>query len=253
MNFFRFATLILFYLLSGCVSQEGFRLPSGATPSKSEAEDFSKRNAPVGQLPESKVTQTDKGSGVAAPGSEGKDAPSSSQNNPTVLSGGPRIIVIGNVMALKAFDEETLNARYDNYEKQLAKNGKKATFTREWYLKTSAGTVAVKIGGIPGVFSRFYTVEVPKDLASKINFASGFGTFMIGASADLVAAELDPSLGNWLTRILCSEKSADFMECESRFNTGLFQSSDGREIDSGSLKVKDSGATIDLKTYEKRK
>jgi hypothetical protein len=151
-------------------------------------------------------------------------------------------------MALTVFDEATLNQRYDNYLKQLG--GKPPTFTREWYLATSAGQTSAKYSGVTGIYTRFYRAEIPKDLVRQISFASAFGTFMAGTSADLVAVQVLPGYGAWITHVLCSEKDPVYSACEAQYRQGIYQSSDGREVDN-TLKLVEGGAMIDTSTFKK--
>ncbi len=224
--------------LAGCATQEGIKLPSGSGPSKADAIDFNKRNAPPAETPEAKASKSEVGATA-----ETTDAAQPSAS-------GPRVIIIGNVMSLHKFDEKISNQRYDNYLKKIG--DAKPAFTREWYVNRTIGSVAVKTNGIPGLYSHFYNAEVPKDLGEKMSFASAFGTFMAGTSADLVAAEIAPPIGTWVTRILCSEKQPDFSACEDKYQRGLYQSIDGKEVDE-KLKIKDDGVQIDLVTYQKKK
>lgn len=226
-----FLTLTFAALVGGCATKEGFKLPSGSGPTKESAEDFNRRNS-------------------AAP----LPVPSAELPRDTVKTAlipdvdGPRMIIIGNVMALTVFDDAALGSRYDNYLKPIQARGATPGFTREWYLATSAGETAVKFSGVTGIYSRFFKAEIPKDLIRQISFASAFGTFMAGTSGDLVAAERSAKNGTWVTRLLCSEKSKDYGTCEAQFARGIYQAVDGREIDD-KLQLVASGQTIDPSTY----
>ena len=217
--------------LSGCATKEGISLPT-SKPTQDDVSDFNRRNAPA--------TST--------------TAPSSPQGKDTVKTSiipdvsGPRLIVVGNAMALTVFDEATLNQRYDNYLKQL--DGKNPAFTREWYLATSAGQTSAKYSGVTGIYTRFYRAEIPKDLVRQISFASAFGTFMAGTSADLIAVQVLPGYGTWVTHVLCSEKDPTYSACEAQYRQGIYQSSDGREVDN-TLKLVEGGAIIDPSTFKK--
>ena len=227
-----FIALTVTALLAGCATKEGIRLPSGSGPTKEGVEDFNKRNAasqPPGQVV------------VAVLGEPVKTA-----LLPELAA--PRVVIVGNVMALTSFEDATLNSRYDVYLKQIEAKSGKPTFTREWYLATSAGETAVKFSGLTGLYSRFFKAEIPKDLIRQITFASAFGTFMAGTSGDLVAAERTAMNGTWVTRLLCSEKSSDYAKCEAQYARGIYQSSDGREIDD-KLQLVTPGQVINPFTY----
>lgn len=218
-------------LASGCATKEGISLPT-SKPTQSDVGDFNRRNSQ--QTPQ-----------AAPPATASKDVVKTSLI-PEVA--GPKVIVVGNAMALTTFDEPTLIQRYENYLKQLA--GKPPTFTREWYLAASAGQTSVKYSGVTGIYTRFYRAEVPKDLVRQMGFASAFGTFMAGTSADLVAAQVVPGYGSWVTHVLCSEKDPNYSACEQQYRQGVYQSSDGREIDT-TLKLVEGGAIIDPITFRR--
>ena len=123
--------LVATLLVGGCATKEGIRLPSGAGPTKENAEEFNKRNSTVPTI-----------SGL--PSAVPADAVVTAQiPDPD----GPRMIIIGNVMALTVFDDATLSSRYDVYLKQVQARSATAGFTREWYTATSAGETAVKTKG----------------------------------------------------------------------------------------------------------
>lgn len=215
--------------LSSCATKEGISLPT-SKPNQEDVSDFNRRNAPSAS------------------------APTSPQSKDTVKTSiipdvsGPRLLVVGNAMALTVFDEATLNQRYDNYLKQLG--DKTPAFTREWYLSTSAGQTSAKYSGVTGIYTRFYRAEIPKDLVRQISFASAFGTFMAGTSADLIAVQVLPGYGAWVTHVLCSEKDPAYSACEAQYRQGIYQSSDGREVDN-TLKLVEGGAIIDPATFKK--
>jgi hypothetical protein len=224
------AILVLVAALSGCATKEGIALPT-SKPTQQDVSDFNRRNAPA--------------SGTTTPSA----APAKDAVRTALIPdvAGPRLIVVGNAMALTLFDEATLNQRYDNYLKQLA--GKAPAFTREWYLATSAGQTSTKYSGVTGIYTRFYRAEIPKDIVRQISFASAFGTFMAGTSADLVAVQVLPGYGAWITHVLCSEKDPAYSACEVQYRQGIYQSSDGREVDN-TLKVVEGGAIIDTSTFK---
>ena len=217
--------------LSGCATKEGISLPT-SKPTQDDVSDFNRRNAPAASTTTPRAAQT-------------KDTVKTS-SIPEVT--GPRLIVVGNARALTVFDEVTLNQRYDNYLKQLGV--KSPAFTREWYLATSAGQTSAKYSGVTGIYTRFYRAEVPKDLVRQMSFASAFGTFMAGTSADLVAVQVLPGYGAWVTHVLCSENDPAYSTCEAQYRQGIYQSSDGREVDN-TLKLVESGAIIDPSTFKK--
>lgn len=225
------AVLAALVLASGCATKEGISLPT-SKPTQADVGDFNRRNAH--QSPQ-----------TSPPSPPLKDVVKTSLV-PAVS--GPKVIVVGNAMALTTFDEPTLIQRYENYVKQLA--GKPAAFTKEWYLATSAGQTSVKYSGVTGIYTRFYRAEVPKDIVRQMGFASAFGTFMAGTSADLVAAQVVPGYGSWVTHVLCSEKDPNYSACEQQYRQGVYQSSDGREIDT-TLKLVEGGGVIDPVSFKR--
>ena len=110
-----FLTLALAALVSGCATKEGIKLPTGTGPSKESVDNFYKPNSTV-QAPIS---------AIELPRDTAKTAliPDPS---------GPRMIIIGNVMALTVFDDTTLGSRYDVYLKQIQARSETPGFTREW-------------------------------------------------------------------------------------------------------------------------
>jgi hypothetical protein len=73
---------------------------------------------------------------------------------------------------------------------------------------------------------------------------------MAGTSADLIVVQLLPGYGSWVTHVLCSEKDPNYSACEDQYRRGLYQSSDGREVDT-TLKLVDGGGVIDPSTFKK--
>ena len=223
--------------LSGCATREGIALPT-TRPSKDDVADFNKRNDPA-QIPAPTV----------GPAPVASREPVKSMLIPEPE--GAKVIIVGNVMAFEAFDAAVLNQRYDVYLKRMTDASKQPNFSREWYSATSAGETSVKFSGVTGLYSRFYRAEVPNDIAKSINFSSSFGTFMVGSSGDLVAAQISPRTGTWVTHVLCSEKDPAFSACESQYKVGVYQGVDGRQIDD-KLQVVTGGTQIDTVTFKKR-
>lgn len=140
-------------LMAGCATKEGIKFPSGSGPTKEAVEDFQKRNS---------APQTS---------SQASELPKDTLRTTLIPDPeGPRMIIIGNVMALTVFDDKKLGSRYDNYLKQIEARSGTPGFSREWYVATSGGETAVKIGGVTGVYSRFFKAEIPNDLIRQISF-----------------------------------------------------------------------------------
>ena len=216
--------------ISGCATRQGIPVAT-ARASKADADDFSRRNS----------TQLSRASSSGT-------APKGILKTELIPDvEGPKLIIIGNIMALTAFDAATLSQRYDTFLGQIAPQ--QPAFSKDWYLETSAGETAVKYAGLTGVYHRQYKAEIPKDLVGRMGFASAAGAKWVGTSADLVVAQGLPSYGTWITHVLCSAMDPDYLECDSHYQRGVYQSSDGREVD-GSLKVINGGATIDVGTFQ---
>jgi hypothetical protein len=219
---------IVVCLVTGCATKEGIALPV-AKPTQSDVADFTKRNSSPSNAGSTKL-------------------PGSIRSSIVPEVDGARLIVIGNTMALTKFKESALNQRYNNYLKQIG--NQRPAFTREWYLSAGAGETAVRYSGVTGIYTRFYKAEIPKDLLPQLKFSSAFGTFMAGTAADLVAVQILPGYGSWITHLLCRESDPDYASCESQYRRGLYQSSDGREVDT-TLKLVDGGGRIDPKTFKR--
>ena len=215
--------------LSACVTPQGIRLARSG-PSAAELADFNARNLPVGAWVE--------------PGGQ-VDTPATTLLQPVP---GPRVIVVGHVMALQVLDADDVD--YQSYAKVAAGPGQRPALDREAYALTSAGRTAVRIAGVTGVYSQQNMAEVPRDLVDGIEFSSAFGTAMVGTYGDLVAMQVMPLLGPWLTHVLCRKREPDYSGCLERYATGVFQSSDGREID-GRLRVVEGGERIDLASFRR--
>lgn len=160
---------------------------------------------------------------------------------------GPRVIIIGNVMALTAMDAKKLSRHFDDRYGTIVRTPGHP-LTRDWYLATGAGATAVKIGGVTGLYTRSIGADVPSDLVDKIRFASAFWTMMVGTSGDLVAVE-NSAYGIWVTRLLCGKGDPDYSRCAARYRHGSYQAIDGREIDA-TYRVLDQGSRIDRDTYQ---
>lgn len=215
--------------LSACVTPQGIRLARSG-PSAEELADFNARNLPVGAWVE--------------PGGQ-VDTPATTLLQPVP---GPRVIVVGHVMALQALDADDVD--YQNYARAAAGPGQRPALDREAYVLTSAGRTAVRTAGVTGIYSQQNMAEVPRDLVDGIEFSSAFGTAMVGTYGDLVAMQVMPLLGPWLTHVLCRKREPDYAGCLERYATGVFQSSDGREID-GRLRVVEGGERIDLASFRR--
>lgn len=73
---------------------------------------------------------------------------------------------------------------------------------------------------------------------------------MAGTSADLVGVQVLPGYGAWVTHVLCSEKDPAYSACEAQYRQGIYQSSDGREVDN-TLKLVEGGGVIDPTSFKK--
>lgn len=215
--------------LSACVTPQGIRLARSG-PSAEELADFNARNLPVGAWVE--------------PGGQ-VETPATTLLQPVP---GPRVIVVGHVMALQALDADDVD--YQNYARAAAGPGQRPALDREAYVLTSAGRTAVRTAGVTGIYSQQNMAEVPRDLVDRIEFSSAFGTAMVGTYGDLVAMQVMPLLGPWLTHVLCRKREPDYAGCLERYATGVFQSSDGREID-GRLRVVEGGERIDTASFRR--
>jgi hypothetical protein len=151
-------------------------------------------------------------------------------------------------MALQALDADDVD--YQNYARAAAGPGQRPALNREAYVLTSAGRTAVRTAGVTGIYSQQNMAEVPRDLVDGIEFSSAFGTAMVGTYGDLVAMQVMPLLGPWLTHVLCRKREPDYAGYLEHYATGVFQSSDGREID-GRLRVVEGGERIDLATFRR--
>lgn len=251
MKFFNIVVISLGILVSGCaVTKDGVRISTGQGPTQADADDFLKRN----DIPNPIAKSAANGSQTIVK-EAGKEIAKNSvkqilQESVNELKGKAIVVIIGNVMALNDFSARQVAARYDLYEKNMKASKLPVKFSREWYTANVVGSVNVKVGGIPGVYSQMYMAELDKRMKEEINFPSSLSTFMFQISSDLVVAEDDGEKGLRVTNVLCSEKKSDFSECSSKYAKGMFQSKNGFEIDTN-LRVIENGAKIDIVTYQK--
>jgi hypothetical protein len=90
--------------------------------------------------------------------------------------------------------------------------------------------ISIKYWEIPLVMAKMASAQVAKNMRDQIGFASGFGAFMFGSTADLVAAEQYENAGFWVTWVLCSEKQSDFAECSKKYAKGMLAAVTGEYI-----------------------
>lgn len=226
-----FLSLIFAGSLVGCVTPQGIRLPNTGLSAKDLA-DFNSRNLP-------NAPWVEPGRLISASGTRLLEPPP-----------GPRVIVVGHVMALQATKEGEEEQAFRNFSKAAAGSGQQPALGRESYARVSVGRTAVRTSGITGVYSQQYMAEVPSDLSPYIQFSSAFGTAMVGTYGDLVAMQLMPLLGPWVTHVLCRKRDPGYADCLARHPTGMFQSVNGHEIDSR-LRVVAGGERIHLDSFQR--
>jgi hypothetical protein len=161
-----------------------------------------------------------------------KDGVGFASRTPAVQPGAPGILIVGTTGPLRTFDRP----------------GEPHPLGPAEFQERSAGWASVQTSGIPLVGSLRYRVLVPASVAHDARFASAAGSFLFGATADLVAARSDRDGLVWIDRVLCSKADRNFESCTEKYSSGVFDAETGREL-GRDRKPKAHGEWVDVSSY----
>ncbi|MGU7779387.1 hypothetical protein [Burkholderia sp. PU8-34] len=225
-------------LLSACaVNQDGVHLGVGSAPSDNE------------------ITKARKELEKNASESSAKKL----ANDVVNRNSKPGVVLIGDVGPFRAFDNDTKAKEYNKQYVHTAAawhpEHPDPYLSKADFVNTIAGWTSVQVFGIPGLMNLRIPAMVPAGLDKSINFASGFGSFFIGTTGDLVAGLSNDDGWVILTRVLCKDSSSTdggsaYRICAANYARGRFDASTGRELGDG-LTPKSGGSTIDVNTYKR--
>ena len=108
---------------------------------------------------------------------------------------------------------------------------------------------SIEIAYIPLIGSIRLRMLVSADRAHNTRFASAAGSFLVGATGDLVAAKLDEDGLLWLDRVLCKGDN-NYQTCSRDYEKGIFDENTGQELDRD-RKPKRNGLVINVQSYRK--
>ena len=178
-----------------------------------------------------------------------KDGVGFASRAPTVQPGAPGILIVGTTGPLRTVDEKQRDESYRayvTYESQ-ARPGEPPSLGPAEFQEKLAGWASIQTFGIPLVGSLRYRVLVPASAAHDARFASAAGSFLFGATGDLVAARSDRDGLLWIDRVLC-KADRSFESCAEKYQPGVFDEDTGREL-GRDRKPKATGEWVDVSTY----
>jgi len=161
------------------------------------------------------------------------------------------IIVVGEAGPLRKLDVSARREFYKNYVKmsEMWHPGTPASMNEEAFVAMVGGWSTMETFSIPGVMKQTLPAMVRASDTETIGFASTMGSFLTGATGDLVAAESNADGALVITTVLCKDKSSDYRACAKQYAKGRYDLTGGRELDRNA-KAKENGVRIDVKTYK---
>lgn len=178
-----------------------------------------------------------------------KDGVGFASRTPTVQPGAPGLLIVGTTGPLRTLDEKQRDESYPayvTYESQ-ARPGEPPSLSPAEFQEKLAGWASIQTFGIPLVGSLRHRVLVPASAAHDARFASAAGSFLFGATGDLVAARSDRDGLLWIDRVLC-KADRTFESCAQKYQPGVFDEDTGREL-GRDRKPKANGEWVDVSTY----
>jgi hypothetical protein len=178
-----------------------------------------------------------------------KDGVGFASRAPAAQPDAPGILIVGTTGPLRALDEKQRDESYRayvSYESRSRPGGPPSLSPAEFQEKL-AGWASIQTFGIPLVGSLRYRVLVPASAAHDARFASAAGSFLFGATGDLVAARSDRDGLLWIDRVLC-KADRTFESCAGKYQPGVFDEDTGREL-GRDRKPKANGEWVDVSSY----
>jgi hypothetical protein len=169
---------------------------------------------------------------------------------PAAQGGAPGVLIVGTTGPLHTLDEKRRNEFYRAYltHQPQARPGEPPPLDPAQFQEKLAGWASIQTSGIALVGSSRYRALVPASAAHDARFASPAGSFLFGATADLVAARSDRDGLVWIDRVLCSKADRAFESCAEKYQSGVFDQETGREL-GRDRKPKADGEWVDISSY----
>jgi hypothetical protein len=179
-----------------------------------------------------------------------KDGVGFASRAPAVQPGAPGILIVGTTGPLRVLDEKQRDESYRTYlaHEPQEHPGEPQSLGPAAFQEKLAGWASIQTFGIPLVGSLRYRVLVPASAVHDARFASAAGSFLFGATADLVAARSDRDGLVWIDRVLCSKADRNFESCAEKYQSGVFDEETGREL-GRDRKPKANGEWVDVSSY----
>lgn len=256
--------ICLLFTISGCSAYKLTKALTNETPSgkrveisKQDLDDFNARNGfdkaalaqPV-ELERAIATKPDLATQAAKEAGKylAESAVDSVFTDGRAAAGRVKTVAIGYTRTIVEGSLADINTAYDNVVKARAKAGTPVIMTREWYLANAAAATTVRI--VDSIWTKNIIVYalVSPSMKNVVRFATSGA--LLAETGDLVAVEAFEDRGAWITKVLCKKSSADFEQCAGKYARGIFQATDGKEIEIDYKLVK-NGKQIDTTTFEK--
>jgi len=179
-----------------------------------------------------------------------KDGVGFASRAPTLQAGTPGILIVGTTGPLRTLDEKQRDEFYRAYvtHESHGRPGEPPSLSPAEFQEELAGWASIQTFGVPLVGSLRYRVLVPASAAHDARFASATGSFLFGATGDLVAARSDRDGLLWIDRVLCSKADRTVAACAEKYQPGVFDEDTGREL-GRDRKPKANGEWVDVSSY----
>jgi hypothetical protein len=169
---------------------------------------------------------------------------------PAAQGGAPGVLIVGTTGPLRTLDEKQRDESYRAYltHQSQARPGEPPPLNPAQFQEKLAGWASIQTSGIALVGSSRYRALVPASAAPDARFASAAGSFLFGATGDLVAARSDRDGLVWIDRVLCGRADRTFASCAEKYQAGVFDEETGREL-GRDRKPKENGEWVDVSSY----
>lgn len=163
----------------------------------------------------------------------------------------PGVLVIGTTGPLRAIENKNRDGFYAAYVKVAGQwhPGEAPSLDAPAFQEKLAGWASVQTFGIPGIGGVRLRMLVPSNVVHEARFASAAGSFLFGATGDLVVAKSDRDGLLWLERVLCRDDGS-YHACAKDYQAGVFDQNTGQAL-GRDRKPKVNGGLVDVTTYVK--